>query len=45
MNKQANKMSFIVVRNDVVIAKFLRKWEAEKFIESNETHDYKLIVK
>ena len=31
--------------NGRIAAIFLRKWEAEKFIEASGSHDYKLVIK
>lgn len=39
------ELRYLVVQsNGRIVAMFLRRWEAEKFIEASEPHDYKLIV-
>ena len=38
-------MRYIVKANGRVIAEFMRRWEAEKFIETNTKHNYYLEVR
>ena len=38
-----SELRYIVIYKGRTVAMFLRRWEAEKFIEISGSHDYKLI--
>ena len=43
--ESSQELRYLVLQpNGKVIAMFLRRWEAEKFIEASEPKDYKLVV-
>lgn len=43
---ETDDLNYIVKQpNGRIVAMFLRRWEAEKFIEAHEPHDYTLIIK
>lgn len=37
-------LKYLVIYKGKIVAMFLRRWEAEKFIEMSEPHDYKLVI-